>query len=81
VGFILQVMTFMRSKHKSSKDALAIMKYPGIVHRWQLRKMLKQHLGKQYEELHYKIMDGLSATAQKTSEQEIITMYRGLPND
>lgn len=78
-GFILQVITFMRMKHKSVKDALAIMQNPGIVHRWQLRKMLKQHLGDQYKELHYKIMDGLCyVAAKKTNEQEIIKMYGGL---
>jgi hypothetical protein len=53
-GFILQVITFMRTKHKNPKEALAIMQKPGTIQRWQLRRMLKQHLGDQYQELHYK---------------------------
>lgn len=81
-GFILQVITFMRTKHKNPKEALAIMQKPGTIQRWQLRRMLKQHLGDQYQELHYKIMDGLChVAAHKTDEQEIVKIYRGLTND
>jgi hypothetical protein len=80
-GFILEVITFMRSKKKSTEETLAIMQNPGILHRWELRRQLRKHLNGQYPELQPKILKGLQVVGKQVKHEEIQQIYKEYNND
>jgi hypothetical protein len=80
-GFVLQLMTFMRTKKKSTEETLAIMQNPGILQRWELRRQLRKHFKGQYPELQPKILKGLQVVAQGVKHEEIQQIYKESTHD
>lgn len=80
-GFILQLIQFMHEKKKNTEETFAIIKNPGILHKWELRRQLRKHFKGKYPELQPKILKGLQVVASKVQSEEVQTIYKELAYD